>query len=215
MPFAPNIHGQLGWDPDKEQVQYSISWNISNNPSDKITSAYGSFEVISEERASNVAVATILVAAKTAKTVHHANGKFAIEIPAEATSDGQDLYIAASSGYNIDPPNGRIYVAGGVVYNTTAFKLGDKVEVSELYPNVTMRFYYASSLNADSLDICQINDDGDWEPASGTETIADGVATLTTSRLGAYALMLRKSDPLAEAVKAMQEATQAMQAQIA
>lgn len=222
MPFTPSIHGQLEWDSKRREVGYILSWEDSSKQSDQVTSMYGTVEVISEGRASNVAFLTERISANSGAVVKHPNGKFSVEIPAAATN-GHDLYFALSSGYNIDPPAGKMFVAGGVAYNTTALPLpeneDERVEYTTLPADMTLRFNYSTDMSVETLEVYYLDPydkNSQWVsvPEAQIGQPEAGVATFTTSQLGAYALMMRGGDyPLFEAVKAMEEATKVLQQQ--
>lgn len=215
----PSIHGQLEWDSSRKEVQYIISWadsvpeSMPMPPSERVTAMYGNVEVISEGRANNVAVLTELVPAKKDAAIQHPNGKLSVEIPAAATKAGHDLYFAVSSGYNIDPPKGKMFIAGGVAYNTTALPLteneADRIELTELVADMTLRFNYSADMAKETLEICYLNSNvagSNWEPVPKAQVnIDNGVATVTTTRLGAYALMMRKDVSLNDVEETLDE----------
>ena len=201
----PSLHGQLGWDEVRNEVQYIISWENNSRQSERATSLYGNFDVVSEGRTGSVAVQTDYVAANSEAIVAHANRKFSVEVPYQVTKD-RDLYVAIAAGYGIDPPAGKMYVAGGVAYHVTALVLPEKREVTELLPGVVLNFNYSLDMDKSTLEICRRNATGAWEPATdGTKRIENGVATLKTTKLGTYALMMRNQVTLAEAVAAVED----------
>ena len=203
----PSIHGQLGWDGVNNEVQYIISWENSTKQSDKATSLYGNINVVSEGRTSAVAVQTDYIPANIETTVTHPNGKFTVEVPAPVTQK-RDLYLAVASGYGIDPPAGKMYVAGGVAYHITALDLIQKKEVRELKPQVIIRFHFSKDMDKSDLEVCQLDANQKWEPVNkDLITWEHGMAILKTPKLGTYALMIRNKVTMAEAVEAANLAT--------